>query len=203
MYVNFVDFEKAFDSLHRDSLWSILRNYGIPQKLVRLIRSFYDNFRCCVGHGNAYFEVITGVRQGCVMSAILFNLTIDWLMRQTTKDAKRGIRWGLFSTLEDLDFADDLALLSHTHQHIQDKTNRIQALGQQVGLRISTKKTETMTLNVKKPAPVKVNGTELRQTDKFTYLGSVIKPEGGAKEDIQSRLGKARHAFRELNNVCR
>ena len=46
IYVNFVDFEKAFDSIHRESLWKILRNYGIPYKMVQLIKSFYNNFRC-------------------------------------------------------------------------------------------------------------------------------------------------------------
>ena len=45
LYVNFVDFEKAFDSIHRDSLWSILRHYGIPSKIVQLIKSSYNNFR--------------------------------------------------------------------------------------------------------------------------------------------------------------
>ena len=171
--------------------------------MVHLIRSFYCNFRCSVGHSDTFFEVKTGVRQGCVMSAILFNLTIDWVMRRTTEDTPKGIRWSLFTSLDDLDFADDLALLSHTHQHIQDKTNRLQTFGQQVGLRISTKKTETMTLNVNTPAPVKVNGANLHQTDKFTYLGSIIKPEGGTKEDIHSRLGKARNVFKEMNNVWR
>ena len=203
LYVNFVDFEKAFDSIHRDSLWNILRHYGIPCKLVQLIKSFYKNFRCSVGHSDTLFNVKTGVRQGCVMSAVLFNLAIDWVMRKTTEDAPRGIRWNLFSTLEDLDFADDLALLSHTHQHIQDKTSRLETFGQQIGLKISIKKTETMTLNVNRPAPVKVRGEDLCQTVKFTYLGSIIKPEGGTKEDIQSRLGKARRVFKEMNNIWR
>ncbi len=43
-------------------------------------------------------------------------------MRQTTANTPRGIRWGTFTTLEDLDFADDLVLTSRTYQHIQDKT---------------------------------------------------------------------------------
>lgn len=137
------------------------------------------------------------------MSAVLFNLAIDWVMRKTTEDSSQGIRWSLFSTLDDLDFADDLALLSHTHQHMQEKTTRLQKHGQQIGLRISTKKTETMTLNVKRPAPVQVNGENLRQTDTFTYLGSIIKPEGGTKEDIHSRLSRARNVFRGMNNVWR
>ena len=203
LYVNFVDFEKAFDSIHRESLWSILRHYGIPTKLVQTIKSFYSNFRCSVGHNGTLFDVKTGVRQGCVMSAVLFNIAIDWVMRKTTEDSPRGIRWNLFSTLDDLDFADDLALLSHTHQHIQEKTTRLQTYGQQVGLKISTKKTETMTLNVNRPAPVQVNEENLRQSESFTYLGSIIKPEGGTKEDIHSRLGKARGVFREMGNIWR
>ena len=59
------------------------------------------------------------------MSALLFNLIIDWVMNTTTEDAARGIRWNISSTLEDLDFADDLALLSHTHHHLHEKTNRL------------------------------------------------------------------------------
>ena len=59
------------------------------------------------------------------MSALFFNIVIDWVMRRTTENQARGIRWTLLSTLEDLDFADDLALVSHTHQHMQEKTSRL------------------------------------------------------------------------------
>ena len=77
LYINFVDFEKAFDSIHRDSLWRILRLYGIPQEILLIIKGFYTNFTCQVGNSNHTFEVKTGVRQGCVMSALLFNTVID------------------------------------------------------------------------------------------------------------------------------
>ena len=120
--MNFVDFAKAFDSVHRESLWKILRAYGIPSNLVEIIKSFYDNFTRCVGDDDIVFEVHTGVRQGCVLSTLLFNLVMDWIMRHTTEDQIRGIRWTPFSYLEDLDYADDLALLSDTHTHIQEKT---------------------------------------------------------------------------------
>ncbi|KAK7115562.1 hypothetical protein V1264_001403 [Littorina saxatilis] len=70
-------------------------------------------------------------------------------MRRTTEDQPRGIRWTLFTTLEDLDFADDLALLSHSHQHMQDNT-----FAQQIGLKISHKKTEVMTLNIPNPSAI-------------------------------------------------
>jgi len=106
-----------------------------------------------------------------------------------------------FSTLEDLDFADDLALLSHTHHHIQEKTSRLSTFAQQVGLKISQKKTEVMTLNVQNPSPVTVNGEVLPTTEEFTYLGSTVRHDGGAGSDIKNRISKARNAYRNLNNV--
>uniref|UniRef100_K7EZ57 Reverse transcriptase domain-containing protein n=1 Tax=Pelodiscus sinensis TaxID=13735 RepID=K7EZ57_PELSI len=124
LYVNFVDFEKAFDSVDRDRLWQILRAYGIPYYMVKLIRSFYKNYSCCVGGSDIWFEVKTGVRQGCVMSPLLFNLVIDWVMRRMTEERHTGIRWTLFSTLEDLDFADDLALSHSSAYAMQDKTDK-------------------------------------------------------------------------------
>ena len=204
LFVNFIDFEKAFDSLHRESLWRILRFYGIPQEIVLIIKSFYMNFRCRVGSDSSLtFEVKTGVRQGCVMSALLFNLAIDWVMRRTTSDAARGIRWTLFSTLEDLDFADDLALLSHTKAHIQEKTSKLNENAQLIGLRINKKKSEVMTLNVPNPEGIQVDGQDLPITDEFTYLGSTVRNDGGTGKDIKNRLGKARNSFIMLNNIWR
>ena len=86
LYINFIDFEKAFDSVHRDSLWRILRAYGIPAHMVQLIKSFYSNYSCCMKGSNIWFEVRTGVRQGCVMSALLFNILIDWVMKNNRSE---------------------------------------------------------------------------------------------------------------------
>ena len=71
------------------------------------------------------FEAKKGVSQGCVMSLVLFNIAIDWVLRRPVEDQRRGIRWTPYSTLKDLDFADDVALLSHTRQHIQEKTDQL------------------------------------------------------------------------------
>ena len=75
-----------------------------------MFKSFYENFTCRVPNSETSFEVRSGVRQGCTMSAILFNMTMDWVIRRTR--LVTGIRWTLFPTLEDLDFADDQALVS-------------------------------------------------------------------------------------------
>ena len=61
LYINFVDFEKAFNSIHRETLWRILRAYGIPQEIVLLIESFYNNFTCKVGSSDHRFQVKIGV----------------------------------------------------------------------------------------------------------------------------------------------
>ena len=141
-----------------------MRHYGIPQEIVSTIQSFY-NLNCRVGNSQHSFPVLSRVRQGCVMSALLFNININWVMRQTTQDKNRGIRWNLFTNLDDSNFAGDLALLSHTHSNIREKTNRLHIYAKQVSLKINKRKTEVMTLNVQNPAPVKVEEDPLPYTD--------------------------------------
>ena len=137
------------------------------------------------------------------MSALLFNLVIYWVMRKTTEDAPRGIRLNISSTLEDLDVADDLALLSYTHHHLQDKTNRLSNFANQVGLKISQTKTEVMALNITNPTQIQVDGKDLPNTETFTYLGCAVRNDGDTGNDIMNRLNKARNIFRSLNNVLR
>lgn len=203
LYVNFIDYEKAFDSLHRDSLWKILRSYGIPPKIIAIIKQFYLNFSCTVGTSDLSFDVKSGVRQGCVMSGLLFIVAVDWVTSRATEDANRGIRWTLFTQLEDLDYADDLALLSHASSHIQQKTDRISEYGEQIGLRVNIKKTKLMKVNVRKEVSITVRAEPVEEVKSFTYLGSVMNREGGSDEDIRSRLGKARHVFAQLHPVWR
>ena len=132
------------------------------------------------------------------MSSMLFNIAIDWVLCRTMEDQRRGIRWTPFTILEDLDFADDLALLSHTRQHIQEKKDRLSMFSNQVGLRISLKKTEAMRVNVSSPTKIRIRGQDISHTNKFTYLGSVLCQDGGTSVDIQSRLNEARNAFMSL-----
>ena len=65
--IHFIDFEKAFDTIYRDSPWRILRTYGIPPHIVDLIKLFYVNYTRCIGQSDIAFKVKSGVRQGCVI----------------------------------------------------------------------------------------------------------------------------------------
>lgn len=87
LYLCFVDFEKAFDSVHRETLWKIMGSYGIPEKLIIMTKSMYEDSECAVVDGSGtteWFRVRSGVKQGCNMSCFLFLLVIDWIMRKTT-----------------------------------------------------------------------------------------------------------------------
>jgi hypothetical protein len=204
LYITYIDFKKAFDSIHRDSLWKILRSYGVPQKFVSLIRCFYDDYKCAIQMQSGvsdWFSVKTGVRQGCIISPILFLVILDWVMRKTCNNQPCGIQWNLFSHLEDLDFADDIALLSSKQQHMQDKVNRLAMHAEQVGLHINIKKTQEMRMNTPETQNITVNGEALETVDDFVYLGAIMSTEDPTKKDIKRRLGLARTAFVQLNRI--
>ena len=68
--INFVDYEKAFYSLDRDTLWKFLKHYEIPDKLISLIRNTYEDMACRVIHAGQHtdaFMVKTGVWKGCLL----------------------------------------------------------------------------------------------------------------------------------------
>ncbi|KAK3515953.1 hypothetical protein QTP86_004679, partial [Hemibagrus guttatus] len=206
LYLVFVDFEKAFDSLHRDSLWKILRHYGIPKKLVTIIQDLYKNFECRVIHNNELtepFNVHTGVKQGCILSPILFSLAIDWLMRSVTEGQRRGIQWTLTTALEDLDYADDLGLLAHRHQDIQQKTEKLSEIASTIGLKVNNKKTQVLRKNVTSNTPIAIDGTPLEDVQEFVYLGSKVTTDGDCNKDINTRVSKANQAFAMLKPIWR
>ena len=64
------------------------------------------------------FPVKSGVRQECIISPVLFRITIDWVMRQTTSHRPRGILWNLFTHLEDLNFPDEMAVMPFTQRKL-------------------------------------------------------------------------------------
>ena len=99
-------------------------------------------FRCTVGEtADTSFLVKSGVRQGCVVSSLLFIIAIDWVMKRAIQNNNTGIRLTLLPNLEDIDYEDDLALLSHTERHMQSKTSDLQRNSSLLGLKINIRKT--------------------------------------------------------------
>ena len=204
LYLNFVDFEKAFDSVHHESLWLIMKKYGIPEKIVRIVRTFYEDFQCAVidqGELCEWFNIKSGVKQGCNMSGFLFLIIMDWIMKKTVGHGENGIRWKLTSKLDDLDFADDVVLLSSTKQHMQEKSSRMEEEARRVGLKINTGKTKTMRMHARKQEKITVNGEHIEDVEDFTYLGATVSKDGGGMRDLKNRLSKARGAFIKMKKI--
>ena len=109
-------------------------------------------------------------------------------MRRTVRQEENGIRWKLTSKLDDLDFADDVALLSSTKQQIQNKTTQMDEEARRVGLRINTQKTKTMRINARNQERIQINGQDIEEVEQFTYLGATVCKEGGGMKDLKNRL---------------
>ena len=119
-------------------------------------------------------------------------------MRRTVKSGENGISWRLTSKLDDIDFADGMALLSSAKQHIQNKTTRMNKEPRRVGLKINKEKTKVMRINAKSQEKITVDGQDINED--IQLLGSHNMQGGGGMKDIKSRLSKARGA---LNiNAC-
>ncbi|KAL9960526.1 hypothetical protein ACROYT_G033998 [Oculina patagonica] len=167
-----------------------MQSYGIPSKFIRMIKLFYSNTKCAVidGAGKSdWFTVKAGVKQGCVMSGFLFLLVIDWIMCRTTEQGNTGIRWKMMRQFEDLDYADDIALISSTWAQAQTKLERLGSNSEGTGLKINIDKTKVLRLNARRQDPMKINGTDVEDTDSFVYLGATVYNLGGADLDIRSR----------------
>ena len=74
----FIDLTKAYDSVDRVLLWEILARFGVPPRMIKVIHVFHDGMRARVqlddGDFSAWFNVCRGLRQGCVLSPLLFNI---------------------------------------------------------------------------------------------------------------------------------
>ena len=86
------------------------------------------------------------------MSDFLFLLVMDWILRRTVGKGENGIRWRLTTKLDDLNFADDIALLSSAKHHIKEKTARLDGEARRVKLKINWEKTKMMRINPKQQA---------------------------------------------------
>ncbi|PVD26796.1 hypothetical protein C0Q70_14474 [Pomacea canaliculata] len=126
---------------------------------------------------------------------------MDWIMKTSTDSARRGIRWTMTmtatTTLEDLDFADDIALLSHRHQDMQEKTNAFSETTGYFGL-VSPEKTKSIRVNARVKDSIKLNGEEIEEVDSVTYLGSKMSNTGDVEVEIRARMAKASQAFASL-----
>ena len=111
----FVDFKQAYDRINRQLMFRKLRNLGLKGEILNVIQAIYNRCQCCVrlnGHCSEWFAVEAGLKQGCLLSTILFSIYINDLAK-SIKYLNYGINLGS-DIVSILLYADDIVLLAET-----------------------------------------------------------------------------------------
>ena len=192
--VTFVDFKKAFDSI-----------YGTVT--ANAIKVLYSNSSSAVmvdGSVSEPFEVTTGVLQGDVLAPFLFIIFVDYLLGKASGPdsgvvtCPRRLRRYPAKMLNDLDFADDIALLECSMPRAQSQLTRTADAAAELGLVISAPKIEFMTIHCHLQPTLQVYGAPINHVTDFKYLGSMT---ASSASDLKRRKALAWTAFRKLERL--
>ena len=145
-----------------------------------------------------FFKIQSGVRQGCVLSPLLFGIAIDWVLK-TSMVEMADISWAEAYASSDLDFADDTALLHDSWDEMQTIMSSLENETRKVGLVINVADEN----HVDRQLGVigKDSCRYLEECDEFCYLHSTINNEDGCDREIMIRLGKANSTFGRLGRI--
>lgn len=204
LYVCYIDFRKAFDSVWRKGLWTVMRHYGYPEKIIRILENAYrDTFSAVRVDGDLtdWFNTVVGVLQGCVLSPLLFNIFLEAIMAMALDKTEVGALIG-GEKLTDLRFADDIAMLAEEVGGLQSSLDSVVAVSKKMGMRINTAKTETQYLGKgNNRFCLQAEGQQLEQMDNFVYLGGSISTSEGSEGDVNRRIGLARGIIQSLSKI--
>ena len=193
----FVDFTKAFDSIHRGNMEQILLAYGLPKETVAAIMILYRNTKVKVRSQDGdteYFDIVAGVLQGDTLAPYLFIICLENVLRtsihkirenrfELTK--KRSRRYPA-KTITDADYTDNIPLLANTPNQAETLLHSLEQAATDIGFYVNAHKTEYMCFNQAGDIST-LDGTSLKLVDKFTYLGSSVS---STEKDIDTRLTK-------------
>ena len=202
LYICFIDFAQAYDSIWRKGAWGILGKYGIQAKYINLIKSLYNTIHAVVrieGLESKEFEIQAGFRQGCILSPSLFNVILDYILRRLEKLGQLG-KLMEPKDMEDAEYADDTCLMAEGILRIMELTELLAIESEKLGLKINFKKTKLMvvTRHLGPHPKLKIQGKEIETVGTFTYLGSELNSDASVEIEIKRRMAMAGSAFNRL-----
>ena len=204
----FVDFTKAFDSIHREKMEQILLAYGLPKETVTAMMIHYRNtkVKVCSPDGDTdYFDIVAAVLQGDTLAPYLFIICLDYVLRTSIDKIKengfeltkkRSRRYPA-KTITDAYYANDIAILANTPSQAKTLLHRLERASTGIGLHVNAHKMEYMCFNQTGDIST-LNGSSLKLVNKFTYLGSSVL---STETDIDMWLIKAWTAINRLSVI--
>ena len=186
IYFCFIDYAKAFDCVDHNKLWKILKEIGIPDHLICLLRNLYAGQEATVrtGHGTTdWFQIGKGVRQGCILSPYLFNLYAVYIMRNSgLEEAQAGIKIAR-RNINNLRYADDTTLMTESEEELKRLLMKVKEESEKVGLKLNIQTTKTMA-----SGPItswQIDGETVETEADFIFLHSKITADGDCSHEIK------------------
>ena len=181
-YIAFLDIEKAYDSLNRELLWALMKKVGLKSKVIKAIKSLYNESRTTFKIGNIvtdWVESNRGVKQGCVLSPLIFALFMEELTtRVKALDVGVNIRG---SKLSILLFADDVILVAESEEDLKKMLVTVGEFEKETYIRFSKEKSQIKIVkgnNRVNQEKFEMNGVELTIAKSYTYLGLDMNVNG-------------------------
>ena len=201
VYSCFVDFSKAFDSVDRTALLYKLGTAGITGNILKVISNMYNDSTLrlkCNGEFSVPIPCKIGVKQGCNLSPLLFNLFINDIHSIFGPASKAvDINGKMFNSLS---FADDLVLLSESQQGLQDCLNQLEKYCSDWGLKVNLSKTNVVVFNRSFSNAIKhlnftFEGSPVQAIRSYCYLGIDITSTGSFAVAMESLYKKSLRAL--------
>ena len=200
-----IDFEKAYDSVKRDKLIEIMRDYRIQGEIIDFIGRIYTGDRTYIGLGGdrqIEIELESGIRQGCTASTILFKMVTYKIIEEINRKC-RGVRIG-GEMIRCLFFADDGLLVSDSVEEAGEKIKALEKVGGYYGLSIHKGKSKAIVFN-KEQQPDRIEGIKVEKV--FRYLGLEVENKKdlfkGQREKMVAETRKmGKIAYSVMGRAC-
>ena len=211
----FIDFKKAFDSINHETMYKILHAYGTPPRMLEAIKLCYRNLQAKVVSPDGdteMFKIFAGVMQGDTLAPFLFVTVLDYALSKAISGKEEELGLTLTprrsrripaESLCDLDFADDIVLMSNAAIQAQQLLMRVERECKGVGLGLNSSNTKTMYINTEVETLKNEEHDEIGQAltesgdQDFKYLGSWCNKE----RDIATRKALAWRSLNKMDNI--
>ena len=181
LYHVFIDFKKAFDRVWHKALWAAMRKYNINTNIIRAIEKLYDKAQSAVlfnGSTGEWFRTTVGVRQGCLLSPILFNIFLERIMSEALDDHGDSVSIG-GRLITNFRFADDVVVNAEEEEEAGVLVDRLDRTTTRYKMEIGPDKTKVMTNNPNGfQREIKIKDQRLEEVESFKYLGAIISNKG-------------------------